>query len=580
MIQSTMKFTFKKFLSNLLTDAVKNIALSRNIIINSDFTAKIEYPPSYSLGQYSSPVAMECARIFKESPANIAQLLLEIINKNPENRKYFSELQIVHPGFINFYLSGEAHQNLMGDVFSSLETMYAPIQSKNQHGRIIFEFVSANPTGPLNIVSARAAAVGDSICRILKAAKCNVYREYYVNDFGNQVRLLGLSLAARYLQKLGHDAPLPEEGYQGEYIKDVLEDISKNDTTLKGIAGDISRKNLAEVQEQLGEYFAPLAVEKLRSTHEKDLASFGVYFDNFFSEKSLHDQKEVEKILSVLQASGFVYELDGALLFQSTKFGDEKDRVIVRSDGRPTYLLADIAYHKSKIDRGFQKIYDIWGPDHHGYIARLKGALKSIHFPEKENEDFEVFIVQQVNMIEDGKPVVMSKRLGKFHTMNDLLEKIPADVVRYFFLLRSQSSHLDFDLDLATTQSNKNPVYYIQYAAARICSIFREAKKDIDEKINLPEYVFTDIKKSGREELLSILWRYPEIVEQVSVSFEVHILSEYLYNVAQVFTRFYHEKENNVLATFETNYEEGCLLLKICQLTRVVLKEGLSLLGV
>ncbi|MDH4261533.1 MAG: arginine--tRNA ligase [Spirochaetia bacterium] len=593
-----MSSTIKRFLSTLLTDVIKNIALSREIILNEsfpvDYNVRVEYPPGPNKGHYSTPVAMECAKIFKRSPNDIANEIVEKIKEVPEISEYFEKIEIANPGFINIFISTKVHIEMIQKFNQDSKSIYNLVKTKDHEKKIIFEFVSANPTGPLNIVSARAAAVGDAICRIIKICGYNIYREYYVNDYGNQVKLLGLSLVARYLQKKGHEASLPEEGYQGEYIKDVLEEILKKislnsetdvkllDKTVKTL--DIVKNDDSQWKEKLGESFGTEAVEILRASHEKDLNAFGVYFDNFFSEKNLHDGGEVDKALKVLKKAQKVYEQDDATLFKSTDYGDEKDRVIVRSDGRPTYLLADIAYHKSKIDRGFTHIYDIWGPDHHGYIARLKGAMKAMGFPEsdkeKKKEAFEVMIVQQVNMIEDGKPVVMSKRLGKFHTMTDLLEKIPADVVRYFFLMRSQSSHLDFDLDLAMNHSSKNPVYYIQYAHARICSIFREAKKDIDADIKISNLTSEQIKSSFREELLLMLWRFPEIVEQISINFEVQILSEYLYNMTSVFTRFYHEKENRILPLLETSPNEAEFLLKIIQITRQVIKEGLELLGI
>jgi len=605
-----MPSTIKRFLSQLLTDVVRNIALSREIQLDERFTARVEYPPGPDKGHYSTPVAMECARIFKRSPADIAAEIVKQIRENDRALQMIDKIEVVNPGFINIFLSTAAHQEMLQYFNRDSKSIFQLVQvddKKNKEKKIIYEFVSANPTGPLNIVSARAAAVGDAICRVIKICGYNIHREYYVNDYGNQVRLLGLSLAARYLQKLGYEVSLPEEGYQGEYIKDILEDaLAQNPeistaaakTRLGDIIDGIFQDNLGckpgdpltadmagakfnEAVEQLANVLGPLAVETLRSSHERDLEAFGVHFDRFFSEKSLHDNGEVEKAFEALKASGHAFEEDGAWLFRSVDYGDEKNRVIVRSDLRPTYLLADIAYHKSKIDRGFTHIYDIWGPDHHGYISRIRGALKALGFPGgSKDEVFEVMIVQQVNMIEEGKPVVMSKRLGKFHTMVDLLQKIPADVVRYFFLMRSQSSHLDFDLDLATTHSNKNPVYYIQYAHARICSIFREAKKDLDMEFPLSPINPDQLQKAARQELLLMLWRFPELVEQIAVNFEVQLLSEYLYNLAAAFTRFYHEKENRILVLLDSQPQEAVFLLKICQATRQVFKEGLELLGI
>jgi arginyl-tRNA synthetase len=576
-----MNITIKKFLSDLLTEIVKNIALSRNITIDETFSARVDYPPSVQMGHYATPAAMECAKIFRTNPKEIATGIVEKI-KSSSNNIFFKEIRIENPGFINFFLSPAIYKSFINDTFIESKKIYELISPQKPENKIIFEFVSANPTGPLNIVSARAATTGDAICKILKVCGYDVQREYYVNDYGNQVRLLGLSFAYRYLEQLGHEISLPEDCYQGDYIKDILMeilngyDLPENFSNLKNISSD----QVASEAENIADFFGEIAVEKLRYSHEVDLKKFGVEFDKFFSEKTLHESKQVENVLALLKKSGYVYQKDGAEFFESTKFADEKDRVIVRSDGRPTYLLADIAYHESKIERGFNRIYDIWGPDHHGYIARLKGAMEALGFGKKPGEEFKVLIVQQVNMIEDGKPVVMSKRLGKFHTMKDLLEKIPADVVRYFFLLRGQSSHLDFDLDLATNHSSKNPVYYIQYAHARICSIFREAGKDIELPVKTDLLSDEILDLAFRSELLTNLWRFPEVLETISQSFEVQVLPEYLYNTAGLFTRFYHEKENNVLAAIRANSTEADVLLKICQLTRIVLKNGLNVLGI
>ncbi len=585
-----MKSTIKNQIADYITGVVKKIALSRNIEIPAEFSVRIEYPPRSDMGQYASPAAMMLARYFKQKPADLAGEILKELNQSQGFGALVGEARIEGPGFLNFFLHPDTHRQLLFKTFQSPDKVRELMKVRQAH-RIIFEFVSANPTGPLNIVSARAAAVGDAICRSLSAAGHEVHREYYVNDYGNQVKLLGISFAVRYLQKKGVSIDIPENGYQGEYIKEVLETILKElspdeNSRLEELSDREKHRDIDEMPEMLGDFFAPRGIEHLRQSHEKDLIDFGVQFDLFFSEKTLHEKGAVEAVLEKLKAGDHIYEEDGALCFASTKFGDDKDRVVVRSDSRPTYLLADIAYHESKIERGFNRIYNIWGPDHHGYIARLKGAMTALGFgagqegqDDQEDEKFEVFIVQQVNMLEGGQPVVMSKRLGQFHTMRDLLEKIPVDVIRYFFIMRSQSSHLDFDLDLALTESNKNPVYYIQYAGARISSIIRESgeQQESSEIPVIPDEWWTAGKRS---ELLAHLWRYPEVVQDVSASMEVHLLCEYLYETANVFTDFYHQKENRVIEKLRDNPEEGALLLAICRCVRMVIADGLSLLGI
>jgi len=587
-----MQKTIKNKLSDSIFNVIKKIAAENNLPEYSG-KVKIEYPPKAEMGNYSTPVAMELARIFKDKPSIIAENILSELKKDTNLFIYFEEAKIQGPGFINFYLSETFYSEFFNSMGASgieniQKTLYSREEGAEEKPSVIFEFVSANPTGPLNIVSARAAAVGDSICRIMRKTCIPVHSEYYVNDYGNQVRLLGLSFSYRYLQSLGAEISLPEDCYQGQYIIDVLKEILDEGMSLPKLPASIEEYDQSselwkEYINSTSEVFAPAAIERLRQTHENDLGKFRVHFDQFFSEKTLHDSDQVMSVEKELESKGFVYVEEKAKFFRSTDFDDDKDRVIVRADGRPTYLMADIAYHKTKINRGYSKIMNIWGPDHHGYIARLSGAISALGFgpnnKSNKHEEFRVLIVQQVNMIEDGKSVVMSKRLGKFHTMHDLLKNIPVDVVRYFFLMRSQSSHLDFDLDLALTESNKNPVYYIQYAHARINSIFREAAVDINEPISME--VKGMIKSNpSREKLLAGLYRYFEIVEDISTSLEVHLLADYLYETASLFTSFYHDLENRVVKKLKDNREEGMLLLGICQWTKWILHDGLELLGV
>ncbi|MCB1145880.1 MAG: arginine--tRNA ligase, partial [Leptospiraceae bacterium] len=475
------KNTIKKALSIIVSETAKDCFAD----LEADFQARIDYTPEFKLGQYASPAAMELAKFLKKPPREIAQTICEAI-KGSKYAEYFESVEIAGPGFLNLKLSVQVLQFLTSPDFSVQVYLDSIFTLKNEP-RILFEFVSANPTGPLNIVSARAAVTGDAICRILKRGGLNVQKEYYVNDFGNQVSNLGLSFAYRVLQKNGWEIALPENCYQGEYILQVLNSLLESETPdfIQNLDINSLKSNGEELEKFLfkaSEYFSVRAVDFLLETQQQDLFDFRVEFDRFFRESTLHEDEKVQQMAIKLAETGKVYEKDGATYFASTEYNDDKDRVIVRSDGRPTYLLADIAYHYDKIKRGFQKIIDIWGPDHHGYIARLRGALQALNFPEADNtsQEFSVLIVQQVNLIEDGKPIVMSKRLGQFQTMKDLIEKIPVDASRYFFITRAMSTHLDFDLELALTQSSKNPVYYIQYAFARINSIFRESSRDAD----------------------------------------------------------------------------------------------------
>lgn len=575
------KNTIKKALSIIVSETAKDCFAD----LEADFQARIDYTPEFKLGQYASPAAMELAKFLKKPPREIAQTVCEAI-KGSKYAEYFESVEIAGPGFLNLKLSVQVLQFLTSPDFSVQVYLDSIFTLKNEP-RILFEFVSANPTGPLNIVSARAAVTGDAICRILKRGGLNVQKEYYVNDFGNQVSNLGLSFAYRVLQKNGWEIALPENCYQGEYILQVLNSLLESDSPdfIQNLDINSLKSNGEELEKFLfkaSEYFSVRAVDFLLETQQQDLFDFRVEFDRFFRESTLHEDEKVQQMAIKLAETGKVYEKDGATYFASTEYNDDKDRVIVRSDGRPTYLLADIAYHYDKIKRGFQKIIDIWGPDHHGYIARLRGALLALNFPEADNtsQEFSVLIVQQVNLIEDGKPIVMSKRLGQFQTMKDLIEKIPVDASRYFFITRAMSTHLDFDLELALTQSSKNPVYYIQYAFARINSIFRESSRDADGYAVFSQDSMQYLNQNLRAELVYFALRFPELIEDICQSREAHRMATYLHELASLFTKFYHEDENRILKKINENPVEADCLLSICWLTAMTLEAGLDLLGI
>lgn len=574
---STLSSTsLRSFLSNLLTTRLKDFCQQQQISLPKDFSAKVEVPPRFEMGHYSSPVIMQSLKFFKTKPLDIAQPFLDFCQKDLQWQEFIEKTEIAAPAFLNFFIRPQALSYFFSKDFS-LDSWLDNIFHQKKSAPVLFEFVSANPTGPLNIVSARAACVGDSICRLLKRTFVPTSTEYYVNDYGNQVNLLGLSFAYRFLQLTDKTIELPEHCYQGEYIIDLLKEILNE----QELPPQLDLETLAQ-------FFAPLAVQKILSLQKKDLQDFNVVFDNFFSEASLHKEEKVQKTFLKLQETKFLYNLEGAWFFKSTAFGDDKDRVVKRADGRFTYLMADIAYHLDKVERGYQVLYDIWGPDHHGYIKRLQASLQALGFGKLPQQKFEVLIVQQVNMLEDGKPVVMSKRLGKFQTMRDLLHAIPIDVSRYFFVARSQSSHLDFDLNLALTQSNQNPVYYIQYAHARIYSIFAEAKKISKEDLvmlnennkrhleNFSHYLVG----SQRSELFFLLLQFPEQLEEIANNLEIHRLPAYLYMVASTFTSFYHQDENRIKTKLQENIDEAEFLLSLCKFTAAVLKEGLELLGI
>ena len=569
-------------------ETLKNLVLNELESVVSKFTppdllqkvkVRVEYSRNEKFGDYSTPFLLENKDLLGDAKEN-SERFLELF----KNVKLFSKVDFTPPGFINFRIEDSHLLNYIHSFIEAKNNLFAQVDEKE---KIIFEFVSANPTGPLNIVSARAAATGDTICNLLKTLGHTVHREFYVNDYGNQVFLLGVSCLSRLrehltgvslsfqeegdtssIETLLEKNILPGEGYRGEYIKEIAIQIY-SDTNKKSVIDELLK---TKSYQSLAEKFAVWAVERNLQTQKEDLISFGVNFDLFYSEKSLHESNSVLTVMDNLKKSGDIKEEDGKQVFTSTKYGDDKDRVVVRDDGRPTYLLADIAYHKTKIDRGFDQIINIWGPDHHGYIARLRGAMISLGFSESR---FKVLISQQVNLISKGEKQKMSKRLGQFQTMKDLLEFLgesAKDVGRYFFIMRSLESPLDFDLDLAKEESDKNPVFYIQYAHARIHSIFRETGKEFSFE-NLKSLSLTEERRG----LLFWVARFPEEVLDAGKNREPHRVANYLQNLSKAFTRFYGAKDNK-LKDCDEKTRHG--LAFICKSASITIKEGLDILGI
>ena len=518
---------------------------------------KIEFPKDEKFGDYSSPVAMESAKIVRRNPFETAEIIGSYISESD----LVGKVDVVRPGFINIYLAKTflaktpERARKEGDSFGR--------RKKEKPRKVNIEFVSANPTGPLNVVSARAAAIGDTLANLMEANGDVVDREFYVNDYGNQVMLLGKSVCSRYLESVGKETTFPEDGYHGEYIRDVAVSVAEKypDEILQR-EGELKA---------LEEFFAEKAVEHMVAWQQKDMASFNVHYSQWFRESSLHRAGEVFNTLSALESKGVLFEEDGKKVFRSTSYGDDKDRVVMRDDGRPTYLCADIAYHKNKFDRGYDEIIDIWGPDHHGYIARIKGAVKALGYDDAK---FKVLIAQQVNLLSGGELVKMSKRLGNFSKMSDLIDEIGTDVSRFFFVVRSLESHLDFDLELAKKQSSENPVFYLQYAHARICSIFREAEKaehQSAEKVD--DFSFYDNEEAMN--LLKLVSKFPDEVMDAADNLEPHRISNYLMRVAQAYHKFYFEHRVLNEDKVKTSY-----MLLLCDAVRITLKNGLAILGV
>ncbi|MCZ8343637.1 MAG: arginine--tRNA ligase, partial [Leptospira sp.] len=568
---------------NELKDAIHKVVKSEypNVDLAS-LKIRIEYSRDEKFGDYSTPFALENKGNFGGNPKDIAEKVLKEIKDSP----LFQEVSFSPPGFLNFRISTKV---LISKLFSHFhpEVQFGEVSEKKN---ILLEFVSANPTGPMNIVSARSAAYGDALANLLSTLGHTVHREFYVNDYGNQVYLLGVALLLRIKELSGQSLQfldeedgrsiyeliesntLPKESYRGEYIKDIAKEYYSDSKRQIFFNETLNRKTYDELIHSL----AGFAVHYNLERQKEDLKLFGVHFDTFFSEKYLHDSGKVADVPKALNQSDLA-TLDGKLHFLSTNYGDDKDRVILREDGRPTYLMADIAYHANKFERGYETLIDIWGPDHYGYIARLKGAISSLG---KNAEDFIVLIAQQVNLIENKEKVKMSKRLGIFQTMRDLLAylgKNAKDVGRYFFLMRSSDAPLDFDLDLAKDESDKNPVYYIQYAHARICSIFRELQEEMKFLFTESEIRINDFATDERARLLFWICRFQEEVFDTATSFEPHRLTNYLQSLSKAFTKFYSHKDNRIKdKTGEERRSLLCLILG----AKLALENGLKLLGI
>lgn len=519
------------------------------------FWLGLERPKQEDLGDLSSPLAMTLARTLKMAPRKVAEILVSHMPKDPE---YLDRVEIAGPGFINFFYAKPCLQQAVLEIIRAGEAFGR--SDAGQGRKIQLEFVSANPTGPLNIVSARAAAVGDVLCRCYRCAGFDARSEFYVNDAGRQVRLLGESLSARYQSELGHTEPVPEDGYHGEYLLELAREI-------------IQREGARYLELPAAErtaLFSTMALEHMLSRQRASLVKYGVHYDHWFRESSLRESNAQQGVLDDFAAAGLSFEREGALWFRSTSFGDEKDRVLVTREGEPTYFLIDIAYHEDKYRRGFEKVIDFWGPDHHGYIDRMRAALLALGHSE---ESFAVSIIQQINLLRGGESVKMSKRAGQIIEMDELIEEVGTDAARFYFVDRRISQPMDFDIDLAKTQSDENPVYYVQMAHARICNIERFA---IEQGLQVPPEA--DTRRLGNPQELQVikkLLEFPEIVQRVVQHTEPHRVTNYLQELAAIYHRFYHE---NRVVTEDVPLSLARLMLS--RATRQVLANGFALLGI
>lgn len=540
-----------------LKEEIKQAAIKANLAEEAQIPSVVlETPKEKAHGDYSTNMAMQLARVAKKAPRQIAELLIENFDKSKAS---IEKIEIAGPGFINFYMDNSYLTDLIPAILEAGDS-YGESQVGNGQ-KIQVEFVSANPTGDLHLGHARGAAVGDSLCNVLAKAGYDVSREYYINDAGNQINNLALSVEARYFQALGMDKPMPEDGYHGEDIIGIG----------KKLAEEFGDKYVNVPDQERFDTFREYGLKYEMGKLKQDLENFRVKFDVWYSETSLYHDGKIDVALDALRENGHIYEEDGATWFRSTDLGDDKDRVLIKQDGSYTYLTPDIAYHKNKLERGFEKLINIWGADHHGYIPRMKAAIQALGY---DRDTLEVEIIQLVHLYKNGEKMKMSKRTGKAVTMRDLIEEVGLDAVRYFFAMRSADTHMDFDLDLAVSQSNENPVFYAQYAHARISSILRSAEeqgftvgKDADFKL---------IEAEKEMDLLKKIGEFPLAVAEAAQKRMPHRISNYIFELASVFHSFYNAEK--VLDM--DNKERTQARLSLIKSAQITLKNALALIGV
>lgn len=515
----------------------------------------LEVPPQKEFGDFATNIAMQSARIAHKSPRMIADVILKYLDA-----PWLEKAEVAGAGFINFFLKHDIiYDTLCHILEQGKQYGQAPLRAEDT---VQVEYVSANPTGPLHVGHGRGAAYGSALVNLLRAAGYNVQSEYYINDAGNQMNNLAASVNARYLELLGKKAEIPENGYHGADIIDTARAIIEQD-------GD---KYLQMDEKDRLEIFKNRAYEEKLKALKRDLESFNVTFDKWFSERTLHPEA-IKKACETLKGNGNMYEKDGALWLKSTAYGDDKDRVVIRDNGVPTYLAADIAYHKNKYERQFKKLINIWGADHHGYVARVKAAMAALGLDPNQ---LEILLLQMVSLFRNGELVKMSKRTGQAITLNELIEEVGTDAARYFFIMRSLDTQLDFDLDLAKSHSNENPVYYIQYANARIFSIYKQVAENGDVFDMTWKNTKWDKLKEERElALIKKMAAYPEEIRKAAADRAPHRIAHFVYEMAGLFHAFYN---NCHIIQTDKELEEARLALVTA--VQITIANCLAVLGI
>lgn len=565
-------------------------ALQSKEQLPADLTAEIqlERTKDKKNGDFACNIAMVLAKPAKMNPRQISTLLLEHLPASQD----IERVEIAGPGFINFYLSDGARQQVVRDVLSAAG--HYGLSQVGQGKKVQVEFVSANPTGPLHVGHGRGAAYGSVVSSLLKAVGFEVHREYYVNDAGRQMDILATSVWLRYLEQCGEQFTFPSNGYRGEYIREIADQLFQTYATrfqhaaekvfekvpVDEPAGGDKEQHIDGLTEQAKSLLADdyrtvfdTGLKAILDDIRNDLAAFGAEYDAWFSERSLVESGVVDQAIEQLKAANMLYQQEGAWWFRSTEFGDEKDRVVVRDNGQATYFASDIAYHLQKYQQGFDQIIDIWGADHHGYIPRVKAAVQAMH---QDVDKLRVLLVQFAVLYRGSEKVGMSTRSGEFVTLRELREEVGKDAARFFYVMRSADQHMDFDLELAKSQSNENPVYYVQYAHARICSVFRQlADRSLSWEAELGEKRLHLLTEPHEQDLLTMLSKYPEMVELAALNYTPHLLAHYLTELARDFHTYYNAHQ---FMTDDADISQARLTLIAA--VRQVIANGLGLLGV
>ena len=545
----------KTVIKKIIHDALEKAQQAGELELSSFPEIVVEKPKDEKMGDFSTNIGMTLARSERKNPKTIAESVARHLKSGD-----LSKVEVAGPGFINIKMSQEFFLNRLRNAVSQGENFGS--SDSGQGTKVMIEFVSANPTGPLHVGHGRGAAVGDCLARIMKKAGYDLSTEYYINDVGNQMNFLGRSTWLRYRELKGEEIKFPEDHYRGDYIKDIAQKVIDQ-------KGD---EFLNKPEEECVSFFRRFAKDNILKGIEKDLSEFRVNFDNWFSEESLYEDKSVEKAVDWLKGQGHIYEKDGAVWLKSSAFDDDKDRVIVKQTGERTYFCSDIAYHQNKINRGFKKLINLMGADHHGYVPRMEAVLEAMGYDKKI---FKILLVQFVSLLRAGEKVSMSTRSGEFETLEDVVSEVGVDATRYFFLMRSSDTHLDFDLELAKKETPDNPVFYIQYAHARICSIFRAAEEngliwDSSAGVDL-----APINEDEEFAIIQAILAFPEIVEKSARALEVHRISHYLLDLVSRFHGYY--SRHRVISDDKSLTQARLFLLDAL---RITIRNGFELMGI